>query len=165
MLEAAPVHLRLALERRRERRRRAQPLERLGRLGDERLQPRQLLRLEGALLVDRGDRENARHALLRDHRDPRAALRRDPLDEPRARQRRAGDVEHGDRRRVEHGARDPGRLVAKIDLQLFPPGGAAALDLGVDAGRLSALIVDEHDPGEADPKERVHLANERPCDV
>ena len=65
--------------------------------------------------------EHADDALLGDHRDPRAAARADRGREAARHERRACDVEHGDRRRVEHRARDPGRLLAQVDSHRLPP--------------------------------------------
>ena len=92
-------------------------LERQRGLGCDCLQQRQLFGREGAPLVGRGDNEHAAYALLRDHRDPGAALRVDPLGKLRAHERRAAHVEDGQRgarraRRLQCPTVAPGRCEA-----------------------------------------------------
>ena len=95
----------------------AQPLERDGRLGGERLHHREVLVREDPGLVERRDRDHRGHPLLDEQRDERGALRSDGVGEPAADDARARRVVDGQRRRLEHGARDSRRLALEVEAQ------------------------------------------------
>ena len=155
----------LAVERLGKRTCRPQPLERERRLGCNRLQDRELLRGELAVLVRRREREHADDTLLCDHRDPRAAARTDVRGKPWADERRRLDVVDRDRRPVEIRAGDPGRLRAQVDRRLRPPRSRLPRQLGVHTVRLPALLVDQHDAHEADAKELGDVSGKRTGDI
>ena len=112
----------LARQRVGERGRGAEPLERERRLRRDRLQQRELVGGERPLRIGRGEDEHADHALVGDHRHPRAAPRTDLRRQARADARRAVDVVDRHGRRIEDGARDARRLAAEVDAHVVPEG-------------------------------------------
>ena len=152
-----PRHEPLPVERLLERGRRPCPLERKRRVAGERLHERDLVRRERPPLPRRHADEHAQHPLLRDQRHPDPALRPHALDEARADAARVLDVVDRDRGRVEHGARDPRRLVHQVEPHLAPPVELALLAEREEAHRLAAVVGHEREGGELDAEERDHV--------
>ena len=108
--------------------------------------------------------EDTEDAPLADERDRGAALGADGLREPRADEGRHRDVVDGDRCEVVDGARDSGRLVAKVDDDLLPPTGLLALGECQHAARLVPPLVDRGERGELDADERLDVREQDPGD-
>jgi hypothetical protein len=162
----APPDLRdepLTLERLGERRRRARPLERQRRLGDERADRRELLRREGPVLGRRNG-EHRDHPAARDERDERGALRTGVPRELTVEAGRLRQVVHDDRRGLEHRARNSRRLLRQIEVRVDPRLEVVAVEPREQAARLAQLRVDEREPDELDVEQLRDLVEQHPGD-
>ena len=143
----------------------AQPLERDGRLGGERLHHREIVGREDPRLVERRDRDHRGHPFLDEQRDERGALRSDGVDESPADDTRAGRVVHRHRRRLEDGARDSRRLALEVETQVAPPVDVLPTRAREIAGRLVSVVGDERERRETDVEELRDLVEQRPRDA
>ena len=107
----------------------------------------------------RGDRDDGDDAVGGDQRDVGRALRPGRNSEPRAHPRVA-DVVHGERRRLAHCGRDPGRLLQQIDPDVAPPFDVLAVGAREIARRLPPVLRDERERREVDAEENADLVEE-----
>ena len=144
----------------------AQPLERDGRLGSERLHHREVLAREDPRLVERSRREITAVTRSSTSSGTNAAL----FAPTASASRRLTTPElcrvvDGQRRRLEDRARDSRRLALEIEPQLPPPVDVLAAGAREIAGRLARVVGDEGQSGEAEVEELRELVEQRACDA
>ena len=142
---------------------RSRPLERERGLGGQRLHQRHLLARERALRRRRRGDEHADDPLRDDQRHEGAALGADRFDETRTHERRDRAVEDDHRRGLEVRARDSGRLVAKIDPDVTPPGDVGAGVSRQQAPRLFGFVVDQRQRSELDSEHGSDFVEQDPA--
>src|SRR5207237_4564926 len=110
------------------------------------------------------DGEHADHALPREERDERRALRADRIRHALVDLRRTADVVDRHGRSLEDRARHSRGLALQIEDDLTPEVEVLAVPAGEQAPRLGQLVVDERQAGEVDAYEARDLVEEHARD-
>ena len=154
----------LAVERVRELRRRSRARERERGVAGQRLQEIHLFGAECTPFARRPDHEHRDHPLLRDHREEGGALRTDRVDELPADLCGRGGVEDRERRALENSARDPGRLVLEVEVELAEPLELVPVRAKQTASGSSSIVGDQYERRDVDADEPFHLDEQEPRD-